>query len=241
MPNNPAYLDLLLQIAALYGADAAWLIRGVASASLRYDLADEVGELLVQRPDELDPSHWPATLIARFPRSDIAVAGLEEIKLPRGQDQEIQIAALLSAVLDRLTRIGPNTTVRVVEWAFDRYGIEHPRYGGPWQVRDRRPPPKDEGGRRKDEATTPRSAPLPPSSFSPLPSKEPLDPRVERGRQLRERRQSLGLSQHDLAMRAEIHQALISRIERGKADADTDVWGRIEAALEAARKEQSSE
>lgn len=49
-------------------------------------------------------------------------------------DNELRLAGQLAEILGELSQIGPNTTVRVLRWAFDRFGI-HP---APYEARDRR-------------------------------------------------------------------------------------------------------
>lgn len=69
-----------------------------------------------------------------------------------------------------------------------------------------------------------------------------LDPAVERGAQLREQRQALGITQQELASRIGLEilpRARISLIERGKVGVDDATWRQIEIALIELGKERA--
>jgi DNA-binding XRE family transcriptional regulator len=216
-------LDRLLHLVGVLGADAAWLLRGLEGASLDYTFGED-GE----PPDgtlALVDDFGPVLFVAHFPDDGSEETSIDEMRLPAGaSDREIQAAALLNVALDNLTRIGPHATARVLEWLFQRYGIQPPRYGGPWVVRDRRP--KDA---RPDPAPAVEPEPAPP---------------IDRGQELRRQRLYHGLSQEELASRVGLElvsRAQISLVERGKIDLNAAVWSAIEIALTDIRKERGDD
>lgn len=222
MPATPN-LDRLLELVGVLGADAAWLLRGSMTAELKYVDSDEDEQTLLIHDDGLNS---PAVLVARFPADDLADWGLTELRLPPRHDREIQAAALISAAIDALSRLGPSATIRVLKWAFARYGIEPANYDSLWKVRDRRPT---------------REPPVPPPEPATSATTR-LDPLTERGEQLRWQRVELGVSQAELAGRVGLEivtRAQISNIERGKLEVDDAVWSQIELALIELRKERA--
>ncbi|MFD1191578.1 helix-turn-helix domain-containing protein [Phenylobacterium conjunctum] len=58
-----------------------------------------------------------------------------------------------------------------------------------------------------------------------------MDVRVRVGRNLQARRRELGLSQEELAHRAEVHQTYLSGVERGRRNPSVVVLQRIAVAL----------
>lgn len=222
MPNN---LDKLLHLIGVLGADAAWLLRGAEGVGIDYTFGEADDD---DHPDGvLSPidGFGPVLFVARFPDDGSEEVGIAEMRLPPGAaDREIQAAALLNAALDNLTRIGPNTTARVLRWLFERYGIEPPRFGGDWTVRDRRP-----------RSSRPEPAPPPPE-----PTPGPPDIRAALGASLREQRQTLDISQHLLAQQAGLTQVQISAMERGVGATDDAAWDRVRAALDQIRKEKAT-
>lgn len=229
MPSN---LDRLLHLVGVLGADAAWLLRGHEHVVLHsIDVDDKHARL------EIHQEFGPAVLIARFPDDGSEEYGLQEMRLPAGaSDREVQAAALLSMAFDNLTRIGPQSTRRVLKWAFDRYGITPAAYDSLWKIRDRRP-----------KEPQPESAPAdPPATVETtrLEAAPPDDPQITRGQQLRKHRQALGLSQEELASRVGLElvsRAQISQLERGVLEVDDAVWSQIQIALVDIQKEQKSE
>lgn len=123
--------------------------------------------------------------------------------LRQSPDKEIQIAAALSMVIDELTRMGPHTTGRVLDWIFLRYGIQ-----GSVLVhssRDRRPKLVEPS---KQEA--------------PQPARRHL---------LRQARVGAGLTQAALAERTGIAAPRISQIELGNTRPSEEVWQRLENGI----------
>ncbi len=223
-------LDHLLYLVGVLGADAAWLLRGSDSASLVYELDED-------EPIDLEISQeiGPVVFVACFP-DDLGDAGLTEMRLPAGaSDREIQAAALLSAAFDNLTKIGPHTTIRVLKWVFERYGIKPDAYDSLWQVRDRRPKADT-----LDPAPDPPPAPPATAETTRLETAPPDDPRSIRGQQLRAQRVALGLSETDLARAVglDARSRPIQRIERGAKEPNAALWEQIQAAIERIRKER---
>jgi len=161
-PND---LDSLLALVGVLGADAAWLLRWPESATLAYEFKDEAGKLRIVNQSGVPgrPLQIEAVLIAHFGESDIAVPGLEAMRLPPRADREIQVAALLSAALDALTRLGPEATARVLTWACQRYGISNVTYQ--YMVSDRRP--------RKPAPPPAAAPPEPPAPVAPVETRRP--------------------------------------------------------------------
>jgi hypothetical protein len=218
MSNN---LDRLLHLVSVLGADAAWLLRGLEGAGLDYTFGQDEGDDWPDGVLTLVDGFGPVLFVARFPDDGSEEFGLQEMRLPVGvSDREIQAATLLNTALDNLTRIGPHTTLRVLKWVFERYGIKPAAYDSLWAIRDRRP---------KEARSNPPTAPV----------AEP-DPRIERGQEVRRQRLYLGLSQAELAHRVgleTVNRAQISLLERGKLNVDDAVWSAIEKALVNARED----
>ena len=234
-------IDQLSQLAALLGADAAWVLRGFDEIALTgvYDAEDED-----ERPTTIpifELGEFGVVFAARFPDDGVEELGVQETRQPGKRDPEIAAAAALFVVLDNLTRIGPSATARVLEWLFKRYGIEPSSYGGgPWKVRDRRNTPA------APVVAPPPPPPSPPPSATEtarleLPA-DPPDPPASYGEQLRKRRVALGLTQKDLSERvgiARLPTYRVSQIERGKFEPRDELVEAINRALEAAEQEQA--
>lgn len=224
MPPNPN-LDRLLELVGVLGADAAWLLRGCDEASLTWFEDNGTARSLAVYKHQLGES-FPAILVARFPAAGSpAEPEPVELKLPPGRDREIQAAALVSAAIDALSQIGPHTTLRVLKWVFDRYGIE----GHPWTARDRRP----------------KTEPAAPAQREALVTAETtrFDPAADRGAELRAQRLALGVSQMEVSKRVGLEnlpRGRLSLIERGKLEVDDATWSLIEIALIELRKERQS-
>ncbi|WP_421738817.1 helix-turn-helix domain-containing protein [Caulobacter sp.] len=60
-----------------------------------------------------------------------------------------------------------------------------------------------------------------------------MDVRVRVGLNLQGLRRERGLSQEELAHRAEVHQTYLSGVERGRRNASVQILARIAAALDA--------